>query len=134
MGNLNWENITKFGSNTFRNCAALELEELNTPSLTTMGVQCFNGVSNLKRISNLGLITNVPGQAFQSTGVTFAELPETVTNIEYQVFRYANNLETVLVRPTTPPTIANSIFQNTNDSFLIYVPATSVSAYREATN
>lgn len=104
------------------------------PNLTAIGTQCFSGVSKLKRITNLGSISTIGGQAFQSTNMEFVDIPETITLIDYQAFRYCFTLHTVVCRATTVPTLGSNVFQNTNNTFIIYVPAVSLTAYREATN
>ena len=133
--NLNWEKIEVINTAAFRGCSSLEMEELNAPSLTSLGSQAFSGVTNLKRITNLGVLTRIGEQSFMNAKLEFIDIPSTVTAIGYQAFRYASTLKTVIVRAVTPPTIENAnSFSNTNDTFVIYVPDESVEAYKTATN
>ena len=61
-------------------------------------------------------------------------VPILVTKIGPNVFNGCTNLPSMRMLPISPPTLANiSAFANTNNC-PIYVPASSVDAYKEATN
>jgi hypothetical protein len=59
-------------------------------------------------------------------------LPDGLTEIGIQAFRDCTSLATVISRNTTPPSLGSNAFYNTSSSLLIYVPDTSVSAYKSA--
>jgi len=60
-----------------------------------------------------------------------AVIPDTVTSIGYYAFSYSGNMAAVFCMATTPPTLGQEVFYNTNDC-PIYVPSASVSAYQSA--
>lgn len=131
---VNWGEITSIGANAFRNCSSLQLEEVAAPKLTNLGSAAFHGIPALKRATDLGFVPSVALKTFYNTGLLFINLPATITSIGSQVFRYVTSLEQVIVRATTPPSLDSLTFQNTNDTFLIYVPDASLEAYKGATN
>ena len=62
-----------------------------------------------------------------------ALLGDALTNISGYAFQNCTNMRYIIVRATTPPTIAITTFENSNNC-PIYVPDKSVAAYKEATN
>lgn len=55
---VDWSKIATIGTLVFYNCTALEFDELNLPSLTTLGQNAFYGVK-IKKLS-LGVLTTLP--------------------------------------------------------------------------
>ena len=104
--------LTYLGNDALRECTSLT--NLNIPdSVQTIGGLCFFGCS--------GLTTVTIG-----TGFTTVEDPG-------QSFYGCVNLQSVTVKATTPPNLGSyDFFYNTNNSFIIYVPAASVNAYKSA--
>lgn len=104
--------LTYLGNDALRYCTSLTT--LNIPdSVQTIGGLCFFGCSGLTNVT-IG------------TGFTTVEDPG-------QSFSYCTNLQTVTVKATTPPNLGSyDFFNNTNNSFIIYVPAASVNAYKSA--
>ena len=102
------------------NCNAL----IETKS-NTLIVGCKNTV-----IPNT--VTIIKDSAFADcTGLTSIEIPKSVTSIGDIAFDSCTGLTSVTVYATTPPSIGNSVFSNTNDC-PIYVPAESLDAYKTA--
>jgi len=103
--------LTYLGNDALRYCT---MTSINIPdSVQTIGGLCFFGCTNLTTV--------VIG-----TGFT------TVTN-PGQCFNGCVNLQSVTVKATTPPNTGSyDLFHNTNNSFIIYVPAASVNAYKSA--
>ena len=122
---------------------------INLPNLTgTLGTGAFYGCG-IEKILDLGSITSIGNAASQTTGVfgrnqlTEVWLPSTLTNIGNLAFGsptgYGNfDLEFIVCKATTPPTLATNAFQNTNSTFKIYVPYSSdhsvLNSYKAATN
>lgn len=131
---VNWGEITSIGANAFRNCSSLQLEEVAAPKLTNLGSAAFHAIPALKRVTDLGFVPSVQLKTFYNTGLLFINFPATITSIGSQVFRYVTTLEQVIVRATTPPSLDSLAFQNTNDTFIIYVPDASLEAYKTAVN
>lgn len=64
--------------------------------------------------------------------ITFV-LPVTLTSIGDDCFNYSSNLTSIICMATTPPTLGDSAFKNTNNC-PIYVPTESVNTYKTAEN
>lgn len=107
-----FKNVTTLASGAFRNCK--DLLEITLPeSLTTIGNRAFSGCSSLETLT----------------------LPEKVTTIGTNAL---DNIVTVYVRSTTPPTLSLFAFgeddgqENVTKVETIYVPTASVAAYKAA--
>ena len=59
-------------------------------------------------------------------------IPSSVTSIGTWAFYGCSFLITIYVKPTTPPTLGNSAFNNCANGYNIYVPAESLDAYKAA--
>lgn len=133
------EGITELGVAAFNGCTSLS-DDLNLPNLTgTIGNSTFRSTA-IKRIVSLGSITSIGGTGHGTavfglnTALEFVDLPITITSIGNYAFYGCTSLLSIICRATTPPTLGTSVFGDTNSTFVIYVPAASVTAYREATN
>jgi hypothetical protein len=146
------ETITELGKGCFGNCT--NLTDINLPkSIKVMG-SAFQGTkvsmvvdlpnlesisanaflnTNIERIESLGKITTLTYAFDGCKSLYYVKLPSSITEITYAAFRNCYALQTIICEAITPPTISD-IFINTNDSFIIYVPGASVSAYKSATN
>lgn len=77
-------------------------------------------------------VTSIGNEAFRYCGsLTSVTIPSGVTNISYEAFRGCTSLTSIIIEATTPPTLGGGVFSNTNDC-PIMVPAQSVSAYQNA--
>lgn len=103
----------------FYGCTSLEIEDASTPNLTSIDLGAFNGVK-IKKWSNLGKITTLPGSTNASTVYyTFGDpavleevvLPETVTIIPLNCFKNYVALSKVTF-PQSIVTIGQSAFEN----------------------
>ena len=65
------------------------------------------------------------------TSLTSITIPDVVTRIGSGAFRDCTSLTSVYCKPTTPPTISNSTFENVLEC-KIYVPDTSIDTYKAA--
>lgn len=88
--------ISSIGSSSFYNCTSLAIEDLSLPNLTSLGLNAFYG-AKIKKISNLGSITTLPGTS--GTNGTLGDkstleevvLPETLTTIDQNsIYGYTN--------------------------------------------
>ena len=71
------------------------------------------------------------------TGLTNITLPSTLTSIAALAFQNCSGLQEVHIKPTTPPTLANTnAFSNTPSGLKIYVPYSAdhsvLAAYKAA--
>lgn len=134
--NANWENITSVGQSAFLGCSSLVIEELSMPSLTTLGYTVFSGVK-IGRITDLGNITTTPNGYYSNFLSCDAEylksvvFPGTITSLNDDVLGNNTNMEYIIIKATTPPTLGRRPFAS---DYPIYVPNASVEAYKTATN
>lgn len=103
------DGVTTIGDSVIYQCRGLT--SINIPdSVTTIGNIAFGGNNKLRQITIGSGITSIGNQA-------------TVSSI---------NIQSITVKATTPPTIADLTWQSTTCP--IYVPSESVEAYKTATN
>lgn len=134
--------VTSIGSYCFYDCGSLS--SITIPSgVASIGEYCFSNCSSLKRLnSDTDGVVNIPSGVTSISRDLFAycnmilsiHISNTVTNISIRAFTGCQNLTSVTIEATTPPTLANiNAFSNTNNC-PIYVPAESVEAYKSANN
>ena len=103
--------------------------------ITSIGCGAFVLCDSLTSVEIPNIVTSIGSYAFSyCTSLTSVEIPNSVTSIYHQVFLECRSLTSVKVKSTTPPTLGSDVFYNTNANLVIYVPATSVDAYKAANN
>lgn len=124
--------VTVIESSAFLNCS--NLTSVNIPNgLEIINNSLFNGCSSLPRITIPNSIVSIGWSAFQNcTALTSVTIPSSVTEINPYAFYNCTSLTGVTVEATTPPTLNNYAFDNTNNC-PIYVPSASVSTYKSTT-
>ena len=150
--------VTSIGSYAFYDCG--ELTSVSIPkSVTEIEYYAFAWCSSLKSITipEDSKLTSIRSYAFEGcSSLTSIIIPEGVTEIEYYAFyacssltsiiipngvtsidRYAfygcSSLTSITCKAVTPPTIGSSnTFYNVDKSIPVYVPASSVAAYKSA--
>lgn len=76
-------------------------------------------------------VTAIGNQAFQECyGLASITIPASVSSIADLAFSYCYNLTSVSVEAKTPFVIAGNTFTNIPESAVLYVPATSIEAYK----
>lgn len=150
-------NMIWLGKGIFYNCANLELDisvmqkliriddaafhgaklitgTLNVPKLEYLGDNSFQ-YTIIQAIENLGTITSVPQLCFAYCAELIEViLPATLTSIRRESFVKCTSLYYVKMLAETPPSLDSTAFNNTNSTFVFYVPNESVEAYKTATN
>ena len=137
--------ITEIGS--FSYCSNLSKLSLTDNLTGWTGGGMFISCTKLKEIyipegtHSLGDSRGYGGSWFKRSGLTGLVIPSTVTVIYGNFSSYITNCESIICKPTTPPTLLNTIelpkedtlipFESTNNC-PIYVPAESVEAYKTA--
>lgn len=96
-----------YGYGAFQYCTALQ--RVSIPSVTFVGTQAFYGCSSL----------------------SIVELRDVIT-LRTECFAACTALQSIIIQRNTPPTIENKVFNNTNSTFVIYVPDEAVSTYKAA--
>lgn len=146
--------ITKLAGETFNNCRQLTTYTFDS-GMTEIGTQCFSqcksiqftndipstvtslGLGSFQSVGHTGLLTIpsgisvIPERLFQGAKVSSVVLPSTVSEINDFTFYGCDNMSSLYVYATTPPTITGStVFKNMTGT--IYVPAASVETYKTA--
>ena len=70
--------------------------------------------------------------AFEGTSLKSVSISSTVTTIGNTAFMYCSHLTSVLCEAVTPPTCGIEVFKDVPDTIPLYVPASSVEAYKTA--
>lgn len=100
--------VTSIGESAFMNCGSIT--SITIPdSVTTIGVYAFLNDSSLTTI----------------------DIPSGITSIGEAAFLNCGGLTDITVNATTPPTLGNIVFANTNNC-PIYVPAELVETYKSS--
>ena len=123
--------VTSIGNYAFQSCVGLT--SITIPSsVTTIGSYAFYSCSGLTSITISNGVTSIDGQAFGNCkGLKTLTIPSSVTNIGSNIVAGTTYfLKSFVVLSTTPPTLGNNGFNNSDCN--IYVPAASVDAYKAA--
>lgn len=100
--------------------------------VTNIETWAFMGCTSLVSINLPKSLTSIGTSVFQEcTSLISINLPEFVTSMS-GVFRECTSLETVTCFATNPPTIDRNCFRDCLSLAHIYVPASSVDAYKTA--
>lgn len=104
---------------------------------------CTNGLffSGLKSVTEVTLprtLRYLSASTFRNSLFTFIDVPASVEYINSLCFTNASRLETIVMRPTTPPSLVSGAFQENASGLKIYVPYSEdhsvLAAYQSASN
>ena len=123
--------VTSIGDYAFYQCRSLTSIDI-PDSVQTIGNFAFNSCSSLTSVTIGNGVTSINQNAFsRCTSLTSVTIPSDVTSINLNAFSYCNSLTSITCEATTPPTLGNNAFANTNDC-PIYVPCESLETYESA--
>lgn len=134
--------ITTCNNSIFSGCRSFS-DIYIPPNVTALPnnycAQGANAYSGGTRSINLTGIVTIGNSAFTNmVGLSYLEIPSTVTSIGKSAFNNCNGLQEIHLKPSTPPTLSNanafSITATTAHSCVMYVPAGKLSAYQSASN
>lgn len=126
--------VTSIANSAFQYCYSIE--SVSIPSgATSIGNYVFNYCNCLESIVLPSSVTSIGNSVF-STCYSLAALtvPSNVTNIGNSAFSSCYGIAEYHIKPTTPPTLGTTAFNNIQSDCTIYVPAASLSSYQTATN
>ena len=125
------DGVTSIGSNAFDNCSSLT--GITIPDgVTSIGNRAFNNCSRLTGITIPDGVTSIQSNVFRyCSSLTEITIPDGVTSIGDTAFYQCGALTGVTSLNPVPPTLGGSSLANTNNC-PIYVPASSVDAYKTA--
>ena len=97
-----------------------------------IGEYAFSGCTGLTSINIPNSVTYIGYDTFSGcTGLTSVNIPNSVTSIGGAAFAGCSGLKDVYCYATTPPSVYNTTFYNTNlSSITLHVPAQSVDTYK----
>jgi len=122
---------TYIGESAFQYCSGLTTVSLPN-GVTTITNAAFYQCINLTNVTIPSSVTSIGRQAFRvCRGLTSVTIPSSVTSIDEFAFGGCLSLTSITVEATTPPTLTNGPFYDTNDC-PIYVPSASVDTYKAA--
>ena len=126
------DGVVEIGSHAFGGCSSL-LSVRIPDSVTTIGDHVFFQCTSLLAVDLGTGITQIGESTFaRCANLRELEIPEGITAIGRNTFEDCFLLESVIMRPTTPPTLGADVFIGCSN-FKIYVPQGSLTTYRTAT-
>ena len=148
--------VTSIGNQAFHTCSAMTT--IDIPSgVTSIGENAFFYCTSLTSVIIPNSVTSISrGVFYMCSSLTDIVIPSGVTSIGINSFGYCSSLTSITIssgvtsigngafsnctsltaitcEATTPPTLGNYVFDDTNNC-PINVPCASVSAYKTATN
>ena len=126
--------VTVISEATFLQCNSLT--SINIPEgVTEIGSQAFDGCRSLSELTIPESVVSIEAAALAGCGFTSITIPQNVKYMGSRVFDNSNgnSLESIIFTSSIPPTLAmeyGPTFWGT--SCPIYVPSSSVDAYKEA--
>jgi hypothetical protein len=120
--------VTKTGNSVWRFPSQL-------PSIHHIGDRAFYRIERLESVTIPDSVTSIGDYAFRDcTSLKSVTIPNSVTSIGDGAFRDCPSLTSVYCKATTPPTGGYFMFSSNASDRIIYVPTSSVDAYKSATN
>jgi len=136
--------LTSIGAGMFWGCT--HLASITIPStVTSIGQSAFCACSAITSITIPEGITALGGNSVlqQCFALTEVDLPSTLISIGQSCFSQDRNINIIICRASTPPTVSNQTFGTSVNSWVgalvtgtktLYVPHGCSSAYTSATN
>lgn len=123
--------VTTIGEMAFYNCTHLT-SITTTNNVTTIGEGAFYG-SGITSITTSDGVLSIGNSAFANCSkLTNITIGSSVTEIGDFVFNDSNNLTSVYLKPSTPPSLGTNSFSGTHTDLQIYVPNEYRTNYRIA--
>lgn len=121
--------VKTIGERAFKNCRGLTSVTLPDGCLV-VDKEAFRECTALATIDLGSSVTTLGDNALRETAITTLVLPETVTHLGKKVTEKCKALTRIECHAVLPPTLD----KESNGKVSLYVPATSVNAYRSAKN
>jgi hypothetical protein len=122
-------NITSINGYAFSGCSALT-DIIIPNSVTIIGKGAFSGCSALKSIIIPNSVTTIGSYAFIVRELIDLTIGNSVSYIGGNNFSSSKKLKTITCLPIIPPVFGDTAFYYLESLTAVYVPATSVAAYK----
>ena len=124
--------VTTIGAEAFMYCD--NLTTLSIPnSVTSIGNRAFSDCINLTTLTFGNSVTTIGIESFSGCiSLTSLTIPNSVTSIGDRAFLLFDQLTEIHSLASTPSSLGNEVFYNTDETIPVYVPCGTVSAYRNA--
>ena len=129
------DGVTSIGNSTFSGCSKLTSTIFSENShLTSIGESAFSGCRSLTCIIIPDGVTSIGQYAFKDCrSFTSVTIPENVKSLGTNIFFDCEELTSITCEALIPPTFENaSPFGNIEETIPVYVPASSVDAYKSS--
>jgi len=124
--------VTTIGQYAFSACYALE--KISLPKgLTSLPNYIFSNCYGLRNVAIPSEATSLGNGVFNSCyGLAGITIPAGVTSIGNSAFATCTGMKEYRVKPTTPPTMGTTVFNNIQSGCQIKVPSANVTTYKNA--
>lgn len=126
-------NITAIPGDACISCTGLTTVSLPS-NLTSIGGSSFYNCLTLRNITFPDSLSNIGSYAFTSCDFYTIVLPGNLGRLGNTVFAGNHHLSKIYVFKTSPFIIGNTVFDDLDPNFIIYVPSESVDDYKTAIN
>ena len=128
------DSVTSIEAYAFYYCYSLA--SITIPSgVTSMANNAFNYCQRLAHAPIPSLVTSIGNNVFQNcTSLASITIPSTVTSIGNSAFYNCYGVAEYHIKPTTPPTLGTTVFNNISSDCIIYVPSAKLTDYQAAEN
>lgn len=131
------DSVTGFTGGEFNGCSSLSSVRL-PQGITSIPASMFDACPSLTSITIPSGVITIGNDAFSNAGLTALTIPANVTSIGDEAFFNNQNLRTVTMMSSTPPTLGLDVFNNgygvITSLTAIRVPQGSLSAYQNDTS
>lgn len=121
--------VSIIGVQAFRNTSLINVEL--SDNVVSIGISAFYGCASLTSVTIGDGVATIDQSAFQNcTSLQEVYIGSGITNIGEQCFTFDNNITSITIMATTPPTLGANPFYGS--SCPIYVQSESVDTYKAA--
>ena len=124
--------VTEIKERAFCECSSLESVTL-PHGISIIGEYAFSDCNSLKHITIANSVTHIETGAFSyCTALESITIPNSIISMGAFIFKMCSSLKEVFCKPTLPPAGGTDSFDYNDSNLIIYVPISSVDAYKTA--
>ena len=124
------EGVQSLGNGSFNQCWALISISLPN-SLRSIGDEAISALTSLPAITLPEGLQSIGSEGIGSNYITTLTLPSTIETLSMRAFA-TSPIRTLYIKAVTPPSVGANFVRSDRDLQAIYVPTSSVAAYKEA--